>query len=169
VPSDLYSFTGSDAKKITIMVNGQPAEYTMQDGYAVINRTWKKEDKVSLTLPMQVQRITANEKLSDDIGKTALQRGPLVYCAEWTDNNGKASNLILPAGTGFSTEYRKDMFNGITVIKAEVPAVQVTNNRVETKTQSFTAIPYYSWANRGKGEMMIWFPQQVKSIELLTH
>ena len=169
VPSDLYSFTGSDAKKITIMVNGQPAEYTMQDGYAVINRTWKKEDKVSLTLPMQVQRITANEKLSDDIGKTALQRGPLVYCAEWTDNNGKASNLILPAGTGFSTEYRKDMLNGITVIKAEVPAVQVTNNRVETKTQSFTAIPYYSWANRGKGEMMIWFPQQVKSIELLTH
>jgi DUF1680 family protein len=169
VPSDLYSFTGNEAKKITIMVNGQPVEYTMQDGYAVISRTWKKDDKVSLMLPMQVQRITANEKLSDDIGKTALQRGPLVYCAEWTDNNGKASNLILPAGTGFSTEYRKDMLNGITVIKAEVPAVQVKDNRVETNTQSFTAIPYYSWANRGKGEMMVWFPQQVKNIELLTH
>ena len=117
---------------------------------------------------MEVRRITANKNIKDDIGKVALQRGPLVYCAEWPDNNGKTSNIILPAATRFTNEFKPDLLNGVIVLKAEVPVVVINNENVNTVKQPFTAIPYYSWANRGKGEMMVWFPEQVKGIDLLA-
>ena len=168
VPSDLYQFENSTATKPAIKVNGQPVEYTIQNGYAVIARTWKKNDAVTVDLPMEVKRITANKNIKDDIGKVALQRGPLVYCAEWPDNNGKTSNIILPAATRFTNEFKPDLLNGVMVLKAEVPVVVINNENVNTVKQPFTAIPYYSWANRGKGEMMVWFPEQVKGIDLLA-
>lgn len=168
VPFDLYSFENGNAAKINIKVNGQPVNYSMKNGYAVIARSWQKNDKVEMELPMDVKKIEANAKVTDDIGKTALQRGPIVYCAEWVDNNGKTSNLIMPSSTIFTTEFQQNLLNGVMVLKAEVPAVQVSNNKVLTVQQSLTAIPYYSWANRGKGEMIVWFPTEIKNIELLT-
>jgi len=168
VPSDLYQFENTSAAKPVIKVNGQPVEYNIQNGYAMIAGTWKKNDVVNVDLPMEVKRINANKNLKDDIGKVALQRGPLVYCAEWPDNNGKTSNIIVPAGTQFTNEFKPDLLNGVMVLKAAVPVVIVNNNNISTVKQSFTAIPYYSWANRGKGEMMIWFPEQVKGIDLLS-
>jgi DUF1680 family protein len=168
VPFDLYNFGNGTAAKTSIKVNGQPVNYTMKNGYAMIGRSWKKDDKVEVELPMEVKRIEANAKVTDDIGKTALQRGPIVYCAEWVDNKGKTSNLILPANTNFTAEFQKDLLNGVMVLKADVPAIEISNNRVSTVQQSLTAIPYYSWANRGKGEMVVWFPTEIKSVELLT-
>jgi DUF1680 family protein len=168
VPFDLYNFGNGTAAKVTIKVNGQSVDYTMKNGYAVIARNWKKDDKVEVELPMEVKKIEANAKVTDDIGKTALQRGPIVYCAEWVDNNGRTSNLIMPSNTVFTAEFEKDLLNGVMVLKAEVPAVQISNNRVSTVQQSLKAIPYYSWANRGKGEMTVWFPTEIKDIELLT-
>jgi len=169
IPSSLYQFENNSAATTTIKVNGQPFSFTIQNGYAVINRTWKKNDKVEVSLPMEVRTVKANENVKDDIGKIALQRGPIIYCAEWADNNGRTSNFIIPQGTVFSNEYKADLLNGVMVLKAEVPAVHVKENSISTKTQSFTAIPYYSWANRGKGEMNVWFPSQVKDVELLTN
>ena len=170
IPSDLYQFQNNLAAKPVIKVNGQTVDYNIQNGYAAINRTWKKGDVVAVDLPMEVRRVVANDKIKDTKGKVALQRGPLMYCAEWTDNNGKASNIIIPANTNFTTEYKAELLNGITVLKAEVPAVIINNNEnISTVKQSFTAIPYYSWANRGKGEMMIWFPIQIKNMELIAN
>ena len=146
----------------------RPVEYNIEHGYASIARTWKKSDVVTVDLPMDVRRITANKNLKDDIGKVALQRGPLVYCAEWPDNNGRTSNIIMPAGTKFTNEFKPDLLNGVMVLKAEVPAVVVDDNNISTVKQAFTAIPYYSWANRGKGEMMIWFPAKVISVDLMA-
>ena len=117
---------------------------------------------------MEVRRVIANKNLEDDAGKVAIQRGPLMYCAEWADNNGRATNIILPAGTDFSTEYNAGLLNGITVIKGESVAVQVKDDNVATVKQPFVAIPYYAWANRGKGEMMIWFPEKIKDIEIIA-
>ena len=96
MPSDLYAYEQSSAQKIEIKVNGKPVDYQMKNGYAVISKKWKKDDKVELNLPMDVQRVVANTSLKDDQGKVALQRGPLMYCAEWTDNDGKACNIIMP-------------------------------------------------------------------------
>lgn len=168
VPSDLYQFEGNGSVKPVIKVNGQPIEYNIEHGYAVIARSWKKNDKVTVDLPMEVKRITANKKLKDDIGKVALQRGPLIYCAEWPDNNGTTSNIIMPAGTQFTSEFKPNLLNGVMILTAEVPAVVVSNNSISTVKQPFTAIPYYSWANRGKGEMMVWFPEEVKGVDLLS-
>ena len=169
VPSDLYSFTDQSNQKTIIKVNGQPLAYTIEHGYAVINRSWKKGDKIEMLLPMEVRTVSANEKLTDDIGKVALQRGPLMYCAEWVDNHGKAANLMIPNNTKFTTQFQPALLHGVTVLTAEVPAVIVANgNSISTVKQKLTAIPYYSWANRGQGEMMVWFPTQVKDIELIA-
>ena len=169
-PSDLYQFANASDKKVEIKINGQPAEYTMQNGYAVLNKTWKKGDVVEVNLPMEVRRVVANENVKDDIGKVALQRGPVIYCAEWVDNNGKAANIIIPNNAMFTTEFKSDLLNGVEVIKSNVPAVVVSNDgsHISTVNQSFTAIPYYAWAHRGKGEMMIWFPTKVQDVDLIT-
>ncbi len=170
MPSDLYSFANKSDKNVTIKINGQAVDYTLQNGYAVLNRTWKKGDVVEVNLPMEVRQVVANENVKDDIGKVSLQRGPLMYCAEWPDNNGKVSNIIIPANTNFTTEFKTDLLNGVTVLKSEVPAVIIDNtgNSVSTVKQAFTAIPYYAWAHRGKGEMTVWFPTKIKDIDLLT-
>ena len=170
IPSDLYKFETTTAAKPEIKINGQVVNYEMQNGYAVINQTWKKNDVVELNLPMEVKRVVANEKVTNDIGKVALQRGPIMYCAEWVDNGSKTSNLIIPENTVFTSEFNPAILNGVMTLKAEVPAVVISsgNESVNTQKQSFTAIPYYGWANRGKGEMTVWFPTQVKDIELLT-
>ncbi len=169
IPSTLYQFQNESSEKPVIKVNGAAVDYTITNGYATIKRTWKKNDKVEVNLPMEVRRVVANEKLKEDIGKIALQRGPLMYCAEWPDNNGKTSNIIIPASANFTTEFKPALLNGVTVLKTEVPAVIINGaENISTVKQSFTAIPYYSWANRGKGEMMVWFPTQIKDIDLIA-
>jgi DUF1680 family protein len=112
----------------------------------------------------------ANTNIPDDNGKVALQRGPIMYCAEWKDNNGLASNLIVPKNTEFKSEYQKDLLNGVTILKGNVKSINVdaSGQNVSTQDATLTAIPYYAWANRGKGEMMVWFPEQVKYVDLLT-
>src|SRR5205814_5947802 len=120
IPSDLYSYASKVNDKIIITVNGTPVEYNTEKGYAVLNRTWKKNDVVEVNLPMEVRRVKANNKLKEDIGKIALQRGPLMYCAEWPDNNGSTSTIILPASAQFTTEFEPALLNGVTVLKSQV-------------------------------------------------
>ena len=171
IPSDLYSFQNNINDKLVIKINGVPVDYQIEHGYAVLNRSWTKNNTLELNLPMEVRRVTANNKLKDDAGKVALQRGPIMYCAEWADNDGRASNIVLPAGINFSSEFKPAMLNGITILKAEA-TVLVTDekaNTVNTVKNPFVAIPYYAWANRGKGEMTVWFPEKIKDIEIITN
>ena len=170
MPSDLYSFQKEINKKVAIMINGNAVDYTMENGYAVLKRIWHKNDKVEIMLPMEVRKVVANNKVKDDVGKIALERGPMMYCAESIDNNGKAANLIVPANTEFTFAFNPGKLNGIEEIKAEVPAIVVGDNGegIKTVQQSFTAIPYYAWANRGKGEMMMWFPEKIKDVDLIA-
>jgi DUF1680 family protein len=170
MPSDLYSYEKKSAQQVEIKVNGMPVNYKIEKGYAVLSRKWKKNDKVEVNMPMDVRRVVANNKIEEDNGKIALQRGPVMYCAEWKDNNGMASNIIIPKGAVFKPEFEAGLLNGVTVLKAEVKSINVDalGQNVSTQSTTLTAIPYYSWANRGKGEMMVWFPEQVKYVDLLT-
>lgn len=168
IPSDLYSFQTTSEKKVEITINNQVTPYVLDKGFAVLNRKWKKGDIVEVNLPMEVRRVVANVQLKDDLGKVALQRGPLIYCAEWTDNNGKVSNLIVPDNVSFTSEFKPTLLNGVTIIKGEVPAIEISDEqRVSTANRPFVAIPYYTWAHRGKGEMMIWFPSKVKYVDIV--
>jgi DUF1680 family protein len=168
IPSDLYKFNVSHSKKVEIRINGNPANYSMENGYAVLTKTWKKGDVVEIDLPMDIKRVVANEKVKEDRGKVALQRGPIMYCAEWPDNNGMVSNIVLPDNVSLTSEYKPEMLNGVTIIKGEVSAIHVNSDTdVSTRTQPFMAIPYYAWAHRGKGEMIVWFPTKVKGLEIV--
>jgi len=171
MPSDLYSFAHVSSKKIPIFINGKEINYSIENGYAVLSKTWKKGDMINLELPMDVQKIISNEKIEENIGKVALQRGPIMYCAESPDNFGLTSNLIVPATSTFKVDYNSDLLNGIVVLTSDAIAISVDSERnsVSTKPQTLTAIPYYAWAHRGKGEMTMWFPQKVSAIEILSH
>ncbi len=171
IPSDLYSFASAPTQKVAIKINGQPVHYPIEKGYAVLKRKWKKGDVLEVSLPMEVRKVVANEKIKDDIGKVALQRGPLMYCAEWPDNNGKVSNFIMPSSTVFTSEFKPELLNGILILKADVPAVTIDagGENINTTKKPFVAIPYYAWAHRGKGEMMLWFPTRVKDVDLIAN
>jgi len=156
VPSNLYLFATADNEGFSLMVNGKPDEYHMENGYAVISRKWKKGDQVSLYLPMPVRCVIANKKVTADQGRVALQRGPLVYCAEWPDfQNGRVLNLLLDNAAELHTEFRPDLLSGVTVLTGRALQANIQAGREDPV--NFTAIPYYAWANRGKGEMAVWF------------
>jgi DUF1680 family protein len=114
--------------------------------------------------------VISSEKLKNNIGLVSLQRGPLMYCAEWTDNNNRVSNLVLPATENLQPEYRQELLNGVTVLKGNATAVITDSkqNTVSSVVQPFTAIPYYAWANRGKGEMAVWLPAQIKDVQIIS-
>ena len=166
ISANLYAFADKEtATPVVIRVNGRPVNFEIKKGYAVLERTWNKNDSVDLLLPMSVRKVTANDKVNDDMGKVALQRGPLVYCAEWVDNHGRTGNIIIPPNTGFSTAFHPDLLKGIVSLEAECKTVVVdtTTQQVFTQKQHMVAIPYYAWANRGKGEMNIWFPERISA------
>jgi DUF1680 family protein len=156
IPSDLYAFQNKSAAKISLKLNGKALAYKVENGYAVVNRQWKIGDNVQLDLPMEVKKVIANKALVDDKGKTALQRGPIMYCAEWKDNGGTVSNLTIPANATFKPVAEPGLLNGVTVLKGQI--LSQTKGEAAKKVE-LTAIPYYSWANRGKGEMTVWFPE----------
>ena len=168
IPSGLYQFQNNSSTKTVIKINGKEVAYSIDKGYAVLNRKWKKGDRVDLDLPMETKMVTANKNVKNDIGKVALQRGPVMYCAEWVDNNNRTSSIILPENTAFTSVYKSGLLKGVTTLNAIVPKVVVYNNEVKTEQQPFVAIPYYSWANRGEGEMQVWFPETVKDVTIIS-
>jgi hypothetical protein len=160
VPSDLYRFTDKVAEPIGLKVNGKPFQLKVEQGYAGIRRSWKKGDVIDLSMPMPVRRVVANAQVAADQGRVALQRGPIVYCAEWPDNEGgRARNRLLPDESKLEVEFKPGLLNGVTVIKGRAYGLSLdAEGKVLKKEQSLVAIPYYSWANRGRGEMLVWIP-----------
>ena len=158
VPSDLYRFLDPPAPKPTIAVNGRSVPLTLTDGYVAIQRTWKAGDAITLNLPMPVRRIVANEKVEADRNRVALQRGPIVYAAEWPDNpNGKVRNIVLPDANRMTAEFRADLLKGVEVVKGRAVGVALdAQGKVQKTEQPFMAIPYATWANRGRGQMAVW-------------
>lgn len=149
VPSGLYRYVGESASEIDIRVNGARITPPMTNGYAVLSRTWSPGDTVTLDLPMPVRRVVADDRVADDRGKIALERGPLVYAAEGIDNDGSVLDLVVPDEATFETEDRPDLLRGVLVLKARVK--DRTGRR-----RTLTAIPYYAWSHRGEGEMAVW-------------
>jgi hypothetical protein len=110
---------------------------------------------------MPVRRVLANENLKSDIGRVAVERGPLVYCAEWPDNDGYASNLVLDDAAVLTAEARPDLLGGITIITGDATAYFYKSGRLVSEKKKLTLIPYYAWAHRGKGEMEVWLAREI--------
>ena len=158
--SDLYRLGEMTSPPVVVMVNGKSVPIQLEKGYAAIAREWKKGDTIELRLPMEVMRVTANNQVASDRGRVALQRGPIVYAAEWADNpNGRVRNLVLPDSEKLTAEFRPALLNGVTILKSNALALAYDSQGTVVKTrQPFVAIPYYAWANRGPGQMMVWIP-----------
>ncbi len=160
VASDLYRFADVSKEAARLKVNGKATPVKLEKGYAVITRTWKDGDTIALDLPMPVRRVLANSEVASDHGRVAIERGPIVYAAEWPDNpNGRVRNLVLSDSAPLSVEFKPALLKGVDVVKSRVTALAYDAQGKVTKTeQDFTAIPYYAWANRGRGQMLVWMP-----------
>jgi DUF1680 family protein/alpha-L-arabinofuranosidase len=170
VPSDLYQYLSRIDEDPIFRVGGKGARVDMHKGYASLTRKWKKGDVIELILPMPVRRVLSHEKIADNKGKVSLQRGPIVYCAEWPDNEGHVLNLVLADNAKLTTEHSKDTLNGVTVIKSKAVALSYDKEGKTAlkKEQDFTAIPYYAWAHRGPGEMAVWLARDESAAKPLT-
>ena len=170
VPGDAYTYLTPDLSPVLIALNGQKINFTPDRGYAVIDREWKKGDEISIQLPMNVERVISNENIQANKGLVALQRGPLVYCLEHADNRGKVMNIIFPDQAQFSASFNPSLLGGIVTISSKVPVIDISGQgeSVSTSIKEITAIPYYSWANRGEGEMQVWVPRKVTDFRLLS-
>ncbi|HEV8043193.1 MAG TPA: glycoside hydrolase family 127 protein [Bryobacteraceae bacterium] len=161
VASDLYRFSAESQDAAVLKVNGKKVPIQLDKGYVALTRNWKPGDTIELNLPMPIRRVLANDHVAADRGRVALERGPIVYAAEWPDNpKGQVRNLMLPRDERLTAEFKPDMLRGVTVVKGRAIALAYDAQGKITKTeQEFTAIPYYSWANRGRGQMLVWFPE----------
>ena len=171
VPGDTYQFSVNFSENIALSLNGMPADFKIVKGYAVIHKNWKKGDMVEINLPMPVRRIVAIDKVKENQNRVALQRGPLVYCFEHADNDGKAMNIVIPDQAVFKTEFKSELLNGIVVIQTQATIAKISADgaSVGTVNQTVTAIPYYSWANRGTGQMQVWIPGKITDVRLLSN
>ena len=166
VPSDLYRYMKKNGRKPVLKLNGKPVELKVDKGYVTFDRTWKKGDTVELNLPMPIRRVLANEKVEPDRNRVSIERGPMVFCAEWPDNNGKTHGLILADDVKLTSEFRKDMLGGIEVITGKAQAVTPGGeNKPPVKAaHKLLLIPYYAWAHRGTGEMDVWLARNDEPI-----
>lgn len=162
MPGDLYRYMEKSKKPVTLKVNGKEVELRREKGYVKLERKWKKGDVIELDLPMPVRRVLANEKVKEDEGLVALERGPVVYCAESADNQGNVLNLYIPDDATFKAEYREDLLNGVEVIRGNVLAMIRGEDKktIEPRPSELVAIPYYAWADRGMGEMAVWLARR---------
>lgn len=164
-PGALYRFADRVSDPVRLAVNGVAQRVTPVNGYARINRTWKAGDVVTLTLPMPVRRVLAHENVAADRGRMAIQRGPIVYALEWPDNpGGGIRNVVIPDDAAFTSEFRPTLLGGVQVVRTQGISLGANAvGQVERQARALTAIPYYAWANRGKGEMMVWVPRSEAS------
>ncbi|MBW2036443.1 MAG: glycoside hydrolase family 127 protein [Deltaproteobacteria bacterium] len=159
LPGGLYSFLDSPGGEVKLFVNGKETALTTDKGFAVLSRKWQAGDTVELHLPMAVRRVIADEKVTNNRGRVALSRGPLIYCVEWPDNPEGVHHLVLPDDSRLCTEFRSDLLGGFTLIHGKAFSTRYADRgqsiNIEGKTD-FTAIPYYAWAHRGPGQMVVW-------------
>jgi uncharacterized protein len=141
VPGDLYAFAGASGGGVTLAVDGKDVSPTEVNGFVPLRKVWRDGEVIQLDLPMSVRRVVAHENVAADRGRVALQRGPLVYCVEHPDvSGGKVHELTIRDDATLTAALKPELLGGVVAIESD----------------GFTAIPYYAWAHRGKGEMAVW-------------
>lgn len=148
-----------------LKVNGKPIAVKPELGYIRIERQWTGGDTVELDLSMPVERVHAHPKVQANVGRVALRRGPIVYCLEGIDNAGiPLDNVVLPKDAELTTAFRKDLLGGVIVVTGSAQYADGSAwdgalyraSAPKVRKCKITAIPYYAWCNRGKGEMAVW-------------
>jgi DUF1680 family protein len=142
VPSDLYTYFDEQPEQVKLYLNKEPVPVELRNGYVSIERKWQANDEVILELPMKVRKVVPNEQVQEIAGKVAVERGPIVYCAEQVDNPDGVLSREVAAGEKISNKFVPDELEGIVELTSE---------------SGLILVPYYSWSHRGLGEMEVWF------------
>ena len=161
IPGDLYRFDDKVNEPYSIAINGEQFKAIVENGYAEIERNWMEGDKIEIDFPMPVRKVIADERIADDKGKIAIQRGPVIYCAEWADNNsGNILNLLIDKNDQPVSEFIPSLLNGTQVIKTRgFQTYRRADGTLEKLSEEIvTLIPYALWNNRGPGQMRVWLP-----------
>ena len=146
MPGGLYHYSDGKQLAYSVKVNGADAEGSITpDGYFTITRNWAEGDEVAVHFDMEPRTVEADGRVEADLGRLAVERGPVVYCAEWPDNSFSVREAQIPSNPEFKVESKPGLLHGITEL--------VTT----TADGPLTLIPYYAWAHRGRGEMNVWF------------
>lgn len=156
-------------KGAAVKVNRQSFDLAanLEKGYVKIEREWKSGDSVELDLPMPVERVNAHPAIRQDLGRVALQRGPMVYCIEEVDNEAPILQAALPKDAKLTATFQKDLLEGVVVITGEAVAPDDSDwdgaiyraKPSKMKNYKLTAIPYFAWNNRTLGKMNVWLPE----------
>ncbi len=154
VPGDLYSYADSRGERTEIAVNGARVPFAVdKSGYASLARNWMDGDVVEATFPLAPRGILANQKVREDNGRMAVERGPIVFCSEWPDiEGGHVLETLFEPKDELKPEFDREFFGGAVVIHGHA-------KRITNPTSPLTPvklIPYHLWANRGAGEMSVW-------------
>lgn len=168
VPGNLYSFASFSGLQPSILVNGKTIPVTEENGYYIIQRQWKKNDMISYQLPMEIKRVLSSDAIKANHFRMALERGPLVYCVEGADNDGKAYNIILPSDSKIEEQSMTILNEQIIALATTVPTIQIGEDgkSIHTVSKKILAIPYYTWCNRGSNQMQVWLPTSIKDVKL---
>jgi uncharacterized protein len=153
VPGDLYSYEDPKPAKWSVRVNGRKTTANLEQGFLPITRVWKAGDVVDLDFPMPVRRVRANQQVPALRGQVALERGPVVYCLEGVDNTNVFS-AVLTDSAKVKAKARPDLLGGVTVLN--ITGAQARLGPEKVQPANFTAIPYYTWNNRGNAPMTVW-------------
>jgi len=149
VPGDLYHFSDSMKVNYALKVNGEIISGQIENGYFSITRKWEKGDMVELELPMQVRCVESNPNVQENKGKIAVQRGPLVYCAEAVDNGNTLSGIKIEHPVSLTNEVYDPKLDGFIRLI------------IQKQTDPISLIPYYLWSNRGENEMRVWIKKSL--------
>ena len=175
VPSDLYSYSDDIFSTYDITVNGERVDSELENGYFVINRNWKKGDIICIHFDMPVRTVVASPRVTDDRGRVAVERGPLVYCTEWADNGDiNPHHLLLPRQAQFDVQSAYSIQNTegngktfyVTAITAKAQEASIADDgRLAVKDVAIKLIPYYAWNHRGAGKMDVWLSRSLSGLE----
>lgn len=174
VPSNLYQYSDSERPLWSVLVNGKEVKAELTNGYCPV-RNLKKGDVITIDFDMPVRTVVANAKVADDKGKVAVERGPLVYCAEAADNQGEpVLRAVMNKKPTFSvvdnysienTEAKVAPF-AVKALQTDAQILEEGNDgKVGVKNQRLTLIPYYAWNHRGANQMNVWFIQRLSMLD----
>ncbi len=164
VPSDLYTYSDRKQLSYSIKVNGEVQKSIPVNGYFSINRQWKKGDVVEVHFDMEPRTVKSHSAVEANRGKVSVERGPIVYCAEWPDNDFGVLSVIMNRKPEFKIEEKPELLKGITQLQTDAQTLSYNKaGKIEARDVTLTLIPYYAWAHRGSGEMAVWFPDELRA------
>ena len=162
VPSNLYEYTDGKRLGYSISVNGEKVEGELVNGYFCIDRKWKKGDVVRVHFDMEARTVKANYRVEADRGRISVERGPIVYCAEWPDNDFDVLSILMNREPEFELVERPDLLYGLNQLVTDAQTLNYDDNgRLVAEDVKLTLIPYYAWCHRGSGSMAVWLPQEL--------